>query len=111
MKDYAEIYVSLREEIMQQIANKVGYIFAKYDVDNLSDLESPPEFSGYITEWIDDGLDNSELALIKVRLTDIWEDGQCEGYNALEFSGKEPYGLNEFLTDSLIDIYNELCKL
>lgn len=111
MKDYAEIYVSLREEIMQQIANKVGYIFAKYDVDNLSDLESAPEFSGYITEWIDDGADNSELALIKVCLTDIWEDGQCAGYKALEFSSEEPYGLNEFLTDSLIDIYNELCKL
>lgn len=111
VKNYSEIYVSLREEIMQQIANKVGEIFVKYDVDNLSDLENAPEFMGYITEWVEDGLGNSELALIKVRLVDIWEDGECVGYKALEFSSEEPYALNEFLTDSLIDIYDELSKI
>lgn len=110
-KNYSEIYVSLREEIMQQIANKVGDIFVKYEVDNLSDLENAPEFMGYITEWVEDGLGNSELALIKVCLTDIWEDGQCSGFKALEFSTEEPYGLNEFLTDSLIDIYENLSKI
>lgn len=110
-KNYSEIYVSLREEIMQQIANKVGDIFVKYEVDNLSDLENAPEFMGYITEWVEDGLGNSELALIKVCLTDIWEDGQCAGYKALEFSTEEPYGLNEFLTDSLIDIYDKLSEI
>lgn len=110
-KDYSEIYVSLREEIMQQIANKVGEIFVKYEVENLSDLENAPEFMGYITEWVEDGLGNSELALIKVCLIDIWEDGQCVGYKALEFSTEEPYGLNEFLTDSLIEIYEKLSKI
>lgn len=110
-KNYSEIYVSLREEIMQQIANKVGDIFVKYEVDNLSDLENAPEFMGYITEWVEDGLGNSDLALIKVCLTDIWEDGQCSGFKALEFSTEEPYGLNEFLTDSLIDIYENLSKI
>ena len=111
-KDYSEIYVSLREEIMQQIANKVGDIFVKYDVDNLSDLETAPEFMGYIAEWVEDGLGNSVLALIKVCLTDIWEDGQCEGYepNSI-FCDKAVYGLNEFLTDSLIDIYDKLSKI
>ena len=110
-KNYSEIYVGLREEIMQQIANKVGDIFAKYEVDNLSDLENAPEFTGYITEWVDDGLGNIELALIKVCITDIWEDGQCAGYNALELSSKEPYDISEFLTDSLIDIYDQLSKI
>lgn len=111
-KNYSEIYVSLREEIMQQIANKVGDIFVKYEVDNLSDLENAPEFMGYITKWVEDGLGNSELALIKVCLTDIWEDGQCAGYepNSI-FCDEINYGLNEFLTDSLIDIYEELSKI
>lgn len=112
MKDYSEIYVSLREEIIQQIANKVGDIFVKYDVDNLSDLEDAPEFIGYITEWVEDGLENGDWALKKVRLIDIWEDGQCAGYDTIDFFDEaQPYGLGEFLTDSLIDIYEKLMKI
>lgn len=111
-KNYSEIYVSLREEIMQKIANKVSDIFARYEVDTLSDLKNAPKFMGYITEWVEDGLGNGDFALMKVYITDIWKDGhQCAGYNALDFSSKEPYDLNEFLTDSLIEIYEKLSKI
>lgn len=92
MKNYSEIYVSLREEIMQAIDEKVDSLLAEYDVDNLSDLENAPTFKGYITEYIEDGLGG----------------GECSGYGAS--MQLESYALCEFITDSLIEIYETLCE-
>lgn len=109
MKDYAEIYVSLREEIMQQIDSKVDDLLAKYEIACLSDLENAPTFTGYITEYIEDGLGSGGYALVKVELEDIFVGGECSGYGAS--MQLEPCSLSEFITDSLIDIYEQLCEL
>lgn len=112
MKDYAEIYVGLREEIMQAIDEKVDSILAKYDVELLSDLENAPIFTGYATEYVDDGLGNGDYTLTRLTITDIYVGGNFTAHN---YYGDEAiadeYGLYELTTDSLIDIYNELCKL
>lgn len=109
MKDYAEIYVSLREEIMQQIDSKVDDILAKYDVEVLSDLNNAPVFSVYVEEYIDDGLGNSNPALIRVTLEDIFVGGECSGYTEFDVE-PQPYALYELTTDSLISVYEKLCK-
>lgn len=109
MKNYSEIYVSLREEIMQQIDMLVDNLLAKYDVECISHLEDAPVFQVYVTEYIDDGLGNSEPALIRVTIEEIFVGGECAGYT--EFGSElQPYALCEITTDGLIDIYERLCK-
>lgn len=107
MKNYSEIYVSLREEIMQAIDEKVNSLLAKYDVDNLSDLENAPILRGWITEYID----GSNPVLVNITLLDIFVGGECNGFPT-EDDSIEPqcYGLCEFETDSLIEIYEKLCE-
>ena len=75
MKNYSEIYVSLREEIIQQIDCAVDHILEKYDVESISQLENAPVFQVYITEYIDDGLGNSEPALNKITIEEIFVGG------------------------------------
>lgn len=109
MKDYAEIYASLREEIMQAIDEKVDSLLAEYDVDNLSDLENAPTFVAYSVQSLDGSWGDMKYQLIKVVITDICVGGECIG----EVEGcyeAEPYGLYEFITDSLIEIYEKLCE-
>lgn len=108
MKNYAEIYVSLREEIMQAINTEVERILDKYDVESLSDLENAPEFKVYVTEWVEDG-----WALVKVYITDILcGDGECYGYAAYDLEQtSQPYALREMETDSLIQLYESLVKI
>lgn len=108
MKNYSEIYVSLREEIMQAIDEKVDNLLAEYDVDNLSDLENAPTFKGYITKYVEDGLCGGDYMLVKVELEDIFVGGECSGYGAS--MQLESYSLSEFITDSLIEIYEKLCE-
>lgn len=109
MKNYTEIYVSLREEIMQAIDEMVDNILSKYDVECLADLENAPEFYVYIPKYVDDGLGNSKLGLSLVTITDIYVgDGECVGYG--ESMQLEPYSLCEIETESLIEIYAKLCK-
>jgi hypothetical protein len=112
MKDYAEIYVSLREEIIQKIDEKVDDILAKHDVELLSELECPPILCGYVTEWVDCDDSESDWVLTRLTITDIYVGGEftAHNYHGDEASADE-YGLYELTTDSLIDIYNELCKL
>ena len=110
MKDYAEIYVSLREEIMQAIDEKVDSILAKYDVESLSDIKDMPSLSGYVRVWFDNGNGSDELVRLKVNLVDIFVGGECAGY-VMDKNDIEPYSLSEFITDSLIDFYEQLCEL
>ena len=107
-KDYSEIYVSLREEIMQAIVSKVDDILDKYDVDNLSDLDSQPYLSGYVTET---DKDSGTVKHTFVVLIDIWSGGKCAGY-PVGGSAAIPgcYELHEFVTDSLIEFYEILSK-
>lgn len=109
MKDYNEIYVSLREEIMQQIDELVDNLLAKYDVECISQLEDAPVFQVYVTEYIDDGLGRSEPTLIRVTIEEIFVGGDCAGYTEFD-SEMQPYALYEITTDGLIDIYERLCK-
>lgn len=109
MENYAEIYVSLREEIMQQIDLLVDNLLEKYDVECISDLENAPVFQVYVTEYIDDGLGHSEPTLIRVTIEEIFVGGECEGYTEFD-SELQPYALCEITTDGLIDIYERLCK-
>lgn len=112
MKDYAEFYVSLREEIMQAIDEKVDSILAKYDVELLSELECPPILRGYVTEWVDCDDSESDWVLTRLTITDIYVGREFSAHNYHgEEAFTEEYGLCELTTDSLIDIYNELCKL
>lgn len=112
MKDYAEIYVSFREEIMRAIDEKVDSILAKYDVELLSELECPPILSGYATEWVDCDDPKSDWVLTRLTITDIYVGGEFTAHNYYgDEAFTEEYGLCELTTDSLIDIYNELCKL
>lgn len=109
MKNYSEIYVNLREEIMQQIDCAVDHILEKYDVESISQLENAPVFQVYITEYIDDGLGNSEPALNKITIEEIFVGGECAGYSEFD-SEMQPYGLYEVETESLIQMYEKLCK-
>lgn len=109
MKNYSEIYVGLREEIMQQIDCTVDNILEKYDVESISDLENAPTFQVYITEYIDDGLGNSEPTLIKVTISEIFVGGECAGCSEFD-SEMQPYGIYEIETEGLIQIYEKLCK-
>lgn len=109
MKDYNEIYVSLREEIMQQIDLLVDNLLAEHDVECISDLEDAPVFQVYVTEYIDDGLGCSEPTLIRVTIEEIFVGGDCAGYTEFD-SEMQPYALYEITTDGLIDIYERLCK-
>lgn len=109
MKNYSEIYVGLREEIMQQIDCAVDRILEKYDVESISHLENAPVFQVYITEYIDDGLGNSEPALNKITIEEVFVGGECAGYTEFD-SELQPYALCEITTSGLIDIYERLCK-
>jgi hypothetical protein len=109
MKNYSEIYESLREEIMQQIDCAVDHILEKYDVESISHLENAPVFQVYITEDVDDGLGNSDPMLIRVTIEEIFVGGECAGYTEFD-SELQPYALCEITTDGLIDIYERLCK-
>lgn len=109
MKNYSEIYVSLREEIMQQIDVLVDNLLAKYDVECISHLKNAPAFQVYITEYIDDDLGHSEPTLIRVTIEEIFVGGECAGYTEFD-SELQPYALYEVTTDGLIDIYEKLCK-
>lgn len=110
MKNYAEINADLREEIMRQIDSKVDDLLAKYDVESLSDIKDMPSLSGYVGVWFDNGNGSDDLIHIKVNLVDIFVGGECAGY-VIDKNEIEPYSLSEFVTDSLIDIYEQLCKL
>lgn len=94
MKNYSEIYESLREEIIQQIDCTVDRILEKYDVESISHLEDAPVFQVYITEYIDDGLGNSEPALNKITIEEIFVGRECAGYSEFD-SEMQPYGLYE----------------
>ena len=109
MKNYSKIYVGLREEIMQQIDYTVDRILEKYDVESISHLDNAPVFQVYITEYIDDGLGNSEPALNKITIEEIFVGGECAGYSEFD-SEMQPYGLYEIETESLIQMYEKLCK-
>ena len=109
MKNYSEIYVSLREEIMQQIDCAVDHILEKYDVESISHLENAPVFQVYITEYIDDGLGNSEPTLNKITIEEIFVGRECAGYSEFD-SEMQSYGLYEIETESLIQMYEKLCK-
>lgn len=111
MKDYAEIYVSLREEIMQAIDEKVDSILAKYDVELLSELECLPILCGYITELVDNDEYADDWVLTRLVVTNIYTGGVVTAHNYYDEDKVDEYALYEFTTDSLIDIYNELCKL
>ena len=105
MKNYSEIYVSLREEIMQAIDKKVDSLLAKYDVDNLSDLENAPTFRVYTIQF--HPLNGWELC--ELFIEDISVGGSCKGF--ITPSEEEIcFELNEFITDSLIEIYEKLCE-
>jgi hypothetical protein len=108
MKNYAEIYVILREEIMQAIDTEVERILDKYEVESLSDLEKAPEFKVYVTEWVEDG-----WSFVEVFITDIiCGDGECCGYAAYDLEQtSQPYALREMETDSLIEVYESLAKM
>lgn len=107
-KNYSEIYVSLREEIMQAIDTEVERILDKYEVESLSDLKEAPELKVYVIEWEEDG-----WPLVEVFITDILcGDGECYGYAAHDLEQtSQPYALREMETDSLIDIYDKLSKI
>lgn len=109
MKNYAVIYSSLRKEIMNKIESNVAEILAKYNVESLSDLGDAPLFSVYTEQYVDDGYGNEEPMLVRVVLIQICSDGECAGYEEFD---KEPmpYQLYELTTDSLIDVYEKLCK-
>lgn len=109
MKNYSEIYESLREEIMQQIDALVDQLLVKYDVECISHLKNAPVFQVYVTEDVDDGLGNSEPMLIRVTIEEIFVGGECAGYTEFD-SELQPYELYEITTDGLIDIYERLCK-
>lgn len=109
MKNYGVIYGSLRKEIMNQIKSNVAEILAKHNVECLSDLDNAPSFLVYTEQYVDDGYGNEEPMLVRVVLTQIYSDGECAGYEEFD---KEPmpYQLYELTTDSLIDVYERLCK-
>jgi hypothetical protein len=109
MKNYSEIYVSLREEIMQQIDVLVDTLLAKYDVECISHLEDAPVFQVYVTEYVDNGLGDSDPTLIRVTIEEIFVGGECAGYTEFD-SELHPYSLCEITTSGLIDIYERLCK-
>lgn len=109
MKNYSEIYASLREEIMQQIDALVGRLLAKHDVECISDIENAPVFQVYVTEYVDDDFGHSEPTLIRVTIEEICVGGECAGYTEFD-SEMQPYALCEITTDGLIDIYERLCK-
>lgn len=112
MKDYLELHRNLRDEIIKSIHIEVKRIQDEFDVENISDIMNAPVFIGYIEEYIDDGLDNSELALIKVALIDIFDDDECAGFVCLDYCMDiEPYSLREFTTDSLISIHDALRRV
>jgi hypothetical protein len=106
MKDYAEIYVSLREEIMQAIVDKSETIKAELDINSLNEIERTPELYGYILER-KYGVDTLRF----VHISDICSDAVVGYFEDDERCEDEFIFLHEFETDSLIDIYNELCKL
>jgi hypothetical protein len=108
MKNYAEINADLREEIMQQIDLRVDNLLAKYEVYNISDIEGMPTLGGYVIEQVDDGEGGIGYSLVAVKLKDIFIGGECAGYSTSRIL--EPYALYEFITDSLIDILEELEK-
>jgi hypothetical protein len=87
----------------------VGNLLAKYDVECISYLEDAPVFQVYVTEYIDDGLGYSEPTLIRVTIEDIFVGGECAGYSEFD-SEMQPYGLYEIETESLIQVYEKLCK-
>lgn len=109
MKDYSEIYVSLREEIMQQIDELVDNLLAKYDVECISHLKNAPVFQVYVTDSVDDDFGRPEPTLIRVTIEEIFVGGECAGYTEFD-SELQPYELYEITTEGLIDIYERLCR-
>ena len=105
MKDYAEIYVSLREEIMQEIWNLEDSIKSEFDVSSFTELNNPPELCGDAYNC-----KTGVLTLDTIHITDICIDkvaGYYENDNRCETF---LFMLNQFTTDSLIEIYETLCE-
>ena len=112
MKNYAEKYVDLREEIMRAIDNKLDDLCAKYDVECLNDLENAPILGGDIIEYVDCDDCSSDRILVKMTITNLYVGGIVTAHNYYGVEAYEDeYGLYEFTTDSLIDIYETLCKI
>ena len=110
MKNYAEKYVDLREEIMRAIDEKVDNILAKYDVESLSELECLPIMCGNITELVDNDEYADDWVLTRLVITNIYTGGIVTAHNYYDEDKVDEYGLYEFTTDSLIDIYETLCE-
>ena len=105
MKDYTEIYVSLREEIMQEIWNLEDSIKSEFDVLSFTELNNPPELYGDAYNC-----KTGALTLDTIHITDICIDkvvGYYENDNRCETF---LFMLNQFTTDSLIEIYETLCN-
>ena len=111
MKNYAETYVSLREEIMQAIDEKLDNLCAKYDVECLNELENHPIMQGDIIEYIDCDDCSSDRILTNMTVTNLYIGGIVTAHNYYgDEAYEDEYGLYEFTTDSLIEIYETLCK-
>lgn len=109
MKTYAQAYANLRFEIVNHIKDLINDILDKHEVDDWSDLDNAPVFSVYTEQYLDDGLGNDKLTLVKVTLEYLHNSGECAGYEEFDVV-MQPYSLCELTTDSLIEVYEKLCK-
>lgn len=105
MKNYSEIYVSLREEIMQEIWNLEDFIKTEFDVSSFTELNNPPDLYG--DAW---NCKTGNLTLDTIHITDICVDKVVGYYENDDRCETYFFALNQFITDSLIEIYETLCE-
>ena len=98
------MYVSLREEIMQQIVARIDDLCCENDVDCLYEIENKPSLCADVIECT-----NGHYSIETVGITDIKGDGTFIGYYVTDDHGEDEwFSLSQVSTDSLIDIYETL---